>query len=92
MSTATDTGTDLDWVRFTSEDHDEVCGYRGCQSHATHAGIFAVFKPCTHTRMPYCLTHREVILRDARKADGLFMCRICGPGSVVHLLRIEALR
>ena len=92
MSTATDTGTDLDWITFTGEDHGEACGYQDCRNQATHAGIFQVFRPCTHSRVPYCLTHRDVILRGAQKADGLFRCHACGPHATARLLRMEALR
>ena len=90
MSTATDTGTDLGWVQFTSEDHGEVCRFRSCQSQATHAGIFGFPEPCPHRRWPYCLAHRDVILRTAESYSGVFGC---GPCSVTgRLLRMEALR
>ena len=92
MSTATDTGTDLGWVTFLSQDHGEACGYQDCRNQATHAGIFQVFKPCTHTRRPYCLAHRDLILLDARRAHGLFWCWTCGPHATARLLRMEALR
>ena len=90
MSTATDTGTDLGWAVFTSEEHGEACRFRGCQSQATHAGIFGFPEPCTHRRWPYCLAHRDVILQDARKAGGLFGCKDCNVTG--RLLRMEALR
>ena len=95
MSTATDTGTGLDWVTFEEHDHTKSCDFRTdpCSRQATHAGYYRpVAGDCPHgRRVLYCLIHRDRILQKSKLNHGLFGCPICEPFCVNYLLRMEAL-
>ena len=94
MSTATDTGTGLDWVVFEEHDHTESCDFRTdpCSRQATHAGIFRVISGgCDHFRIRvlYCIPHRDLILRRAEL--GRFYCHTCGHRTLGELVRMVSL-
>lgn len=96
MTAATIPDTGLDWVTFTDEDQAEACSYRTdpCSRQATHIAIFRLVDGgCAHIRPRFtcCLIHRDRILRDATKVDGLFCCYTCWPLTIVELVRMVAL-
>lgn len=97
MTTTTAPGISLDWVTTADHGHDRPCDYGGepCSRQATHVATYRrVAGNCVHfrSRILYCLIHRDLILRQATRRDGLFQCRRCAPGVLLELTGMEALR
>ena len=96
MTAATISDPGLDWVVFAGEDDGETCRYNygSCSCQATHAGVYRpVTGNCEHIRtpVPYCLIHRDRILRDAAESDGLFCCYRCELKTIFYLVRMVSL-
>jgi hypothetical protein len=91
VSAATDTGTDLSWVTFSSEE-GERCGATtvDCPAEAVAAAFWKQTCRCDPDRQPLCVEHRDATARDAAETGPLFECARCG--FPVRLLRIEPLR
>jgi hypothetical protein len=92
MTTATTPTIDLSWVTFTEDEESEPC--HRCTGEATHVGYFGVAAApsshplCPHLRIPYCLSHAAVVLREARD-PGVFTC---AGGAWLKLIRMVPLR
>lgn len=97
MTIAATPGTALDWVTFEDFRSDEVCGYRTdpCSRQATHAGVFRLMAGTCglySDRIPYCLAHTDLLLRQSVRNYGLFCCPHGSSCVIALLVRMEALR
>lgn len=79
----TGTGTSLDWVKFTNEDHEEPCSARDpypCKLVATWVVKFRF--PCGISKKPSCELHKDQLA--LRKSA----CLYCGGiGEVLSVTR-----
>jgi hypothetical protein len=91
------TGADLDSIIFSDEEQRPGCKFRECSAEALYEGTFAPVNgtPCCHgRRIPYCLAHKDHILRAHQEhlaSGNSFTCPHC-PGSKFTLTRMEPIR
>jgi hypothetical protein len=85
-------GLDLSWVTFADAAREDACCFRCCSAQAACRGVFEVVAVCAHgPYRPYCVAHRDHILRlAAERGPENFRCGRC-PASSLTLLRMEPL-
>jgi hypothetical protein len=88
-ATFADTGTDLSWVTFSSDDGERCDGTDGadCPLEAVARSVWA--RTCEHAEETWlhCAAHRDMV-RDM--CQGGTYCTVCGTPGL--LLRIEPIR